>query len=76
MSYLFLATDHKYQEWLQFSVATYRISQTLIETFTHDAIYKMDLRLIGWGGMDWIDLAQDRDQCRAIVNTVINLRVP
>jgi hypothetical protein len=37
---------------------------------------KMDLREIGWGGMDWIDLAQDRDQCRALVNTVMNLRVP
>jgi hypothetical protein len=37
---------------------------------------KMDLRGIGWGGMDWIDLAQDRDQWRALVNTVINLRVP
>jgi hypothetical protein len=37
---------------------------------------KMDLREIGWGGMDWIDLAQDRDQWRALVNTVINLQVP
>jgi hypothetical protein len=34
----------------------------------------MDLREIGWGGMDWIDLAQDRDQWRALVNTVMNLR--
>jgi hypothetical protein len=32
---------------------------------------KIDLREIGWGGMDWIDLAQDRDQCRALVNMVI-----
>jgi hypothetical protein len=36
---------------------------------------KMDLREIGWEGMDWIDLAQDRDQWRALVNTVMNLRV-
>jgi hypothetical protein len=37
---------------------------------------KMDLREIGWGDMDWIDLAQDRDQWRALVNTVMNLQVP
>jgi hypothetical protein len=37
---------------------------------------KMYLREIGWCGMDSVDLAQDRDQCRALVNTVMNLRVP
>jgi hypothetical protein len=37
---------------------------------------KMDLREIGCDGMDWIDLVQDRDQWRALVNTVMNLRVP
>jgi hypothetical protein len=37
---------------------------------------KIDLREIGWDDMDWIDLAQDTDQCRALVNTVISLRVP
>jgi hypothetical protein len=37
---------------------------------------KIDLREIGWGDMDWIDLAQDRDQWRALVKTVMNLRVP
>jgi hypothetical protein len=37
---------------------------------------KMDLRKIGGGGMYWIYLAQDRDQWRALVNTVMNLRVP
>jgi hypothetical protein len=36
---------------------------------------KMDLREIGLGGMDWIDLAQNRDQWRVIMNTVMNLRV-
>jgi hypothetical protein len=36
---------------------------------------KMDLREIGWGGMNWTDLAQDRDEWRALVNTVMNLRV-
>jgi hypothetical protein len=34
-----------------------------------------DLGEIGWGGMDWINLAQDRDQWRALMNTVMNLRV-
>jgi hypothetical protein len=37
---------------------------------------KMDVRDIGWDGMDWIELAQDRDQWRALVNLVMNLRVP
>jgi hypothetical protein len=37
---------------------------------------KMDLRMTGWGGMDWIDLAQDRDQWKALLNTVMNHRVP
>jgi hypothetical protein len=39
---------------------------------------KMDLIVIGWDGMDWIDLAHDRDQWRGLVNMnmVMNLRVP
>jgi hypothetical protein len=37
---------------------------------------KIDLREIGWDIVDWIDLAQDRDQWRTLVNTVMNLRVP
>jgi hypothetical protein len=36
----------------------------------------MDFREIGWGYMDWIDLAQDKDQRRVLVNTITNLRVP
>jgi hypothetical protein len=37
---------------------------------------KMDLGEIGWDGIDWFDLAQDRDQWRALVNATMNLRVP
>jgi hypothetical protein len=37
---------------------------------------KMYLRGIDWGGTNWIDLAEDRDQWKALVNTIINLRVP
>jgi hypothetical protein len=36
----------------------------------------MNLREIGWDGMDRIDLSQDRNRWRALVNTVMNLRVP
>jgi hypothetical protein len=36
----------------------------------------INLREIVWDGMKWIDLAQYRDQCRALVKTVMNLRVP
>jgi hypothetical protein len=36
----------------------------------------MDLQEMGWGGMDWIDMAQDRDRWRDVVSAVMNLRVP
>ena len=38
--------------------------------------FKMDLQEVRWVGMDWTDLAQDRDRCWALVNVVMNLRVP
>jgi hypothetical protein len=37
---------------------------------------RMDLRELGWEGVDWIHLVQDRDQWRTLVNTAMNLRVP
>jgi hypothetical protein len=37
---------------------------------------KIDFREIGWDGRDWIKLAQDRDQWRTLVNTMMNLQVP
>jgi hypothetical protein len=37
---------------------------------------KMDLQEVGCEGMDWIELAQDRDRCRALMNVVMNLRIP
>jgi hypothetical protein len=37
---------------------------------------KIDLRDIEWGGINWIDLALDRDQWKAVMNSVTNLRVP
>ena len=37
---------------------------------------KVDLQDVGYGGMDWIDVAQDMDRWRALVNAVMNLRVP
>jgi hypothetical protein len=36
---------------------------------------KIDLKEVGWDGVDWIDMAQDRDQWKALVNTVMNFRV-
>jgi hypothetical protein len=41
-----------------------------------DNVVKTDIREIGWGVVDWINLVQDRDQWRALVNTVMNFVVP
>jgi hypothetical protein len=41
-----------------------------------DGNIRMDLRKIGWQGVDWIQLDQERDQWQALVNMVMNLRVP
>jgi hypothetical protein len=51
-----------------------------IQSLFHDIKYcfsGMDVRKTGWEGVDWMHLAaQDKDQCRAFENTVMNLRVP
>jgi hypothetical protein len=48
----------------------------LIKTNLINSIFKIDLGERGWGGLNWIHLAQDRDQWRALVNMVMNLQVP
>jgi hypothetical protein len=64
------------------TIHNFRLSQVIynIYTFTHFALtFPVILSCkegIEWGCMDWIDLAQDRDQWRALVKTVTNLRVP
>jgi hypothetical protein len=45
-------------------------------TWNVRSMYRAILREIGWDGVDWIDVAQDRDWWRALENTVMNLRVP
>jgi hypothetical protein len=47
-----------------------------IPRYIWDDNTKMDCREIGWDGVDWIDLAQDRVQWRALVSTAMNLRIP
>jgi hypothetical protein len=42
---------------------------------TRNICIKINLREIGWDSMDWTDVAEDRDQWRALVNTVMNLRI-
>jgi hypothetical protein len=37
---------------------------------------KMDLQEVGWGGMDWFDMALDKNRWQALVNAVMNIRVP
>jgi hypothetical protein len=47
-----------------------------IESSIFSSLYLRDLGEVGWGDVDWIGLAQDRNRWRALVNSVLNLRVP
>jgi hypothetical protein len=53
-----------------------RRKETTRNTHKWNNNIKMDLRVMGWSGMDWINLAEDRDRWRALVNTVMYHRVP
>jgi hypothetical protein len=55
---------------------TYRQQGEFINLLLFVLSAEGDLREIGWGGINWIELAQDGDQWRALVNTVIKLGVP
>jgi hypothetical protein len=69
-------------DWYEYMCKTFvvvTVNKNFLVIVTHYRMHsmkiKMDLREIGWDGVDWIDLAQNRDQWRALVNTVMNLRV-
>jgi hypothetical protein len=48
----------------------------LVLKFHNDSLLLIDLGEVGWGDVDWIGLAKDRNRWRALVNSVLNLRVP
>jgi len=54
----------------------YRVHQMFLGGHYWEDIIKMDLQEVGFGGIDWMDLAQDRDSWWALTNAVMNLRVP
>jgi len=47
-----------------------------VELIIREGYIKMDLQEVGWGGMDWFSLAEDRDRWWSLVNAVMNLLVP
>jgi hypothetical protein len=53
-----------------------KLLRTIYTSLEPGRILWMDLGEVGWGDVDWIGLAQDRNRWRAVVNSVLNLRVP
>jgi hypothetical protein len=47
-----------------------------VELIIREGYIKMDLQEVGWGGMDWFSLAEDRDRWWSLVNAVMNILVP
>jgi hypothetical protein len=59
-----------FQSYDHLQVEVYLLELTLLTTDS------LSVEEVGWGDLDWIGLAQDRDRWRALVNSVLNLRVP
>jgi len=55
---------------------TDRRDEKCVQNFGWKPYIRMDLKVKGWKSVDWIHLAQDREQWRALMNSVMNLRVP
>jgi hypothetical protein len=69
-------TDGRDEKYIQnFGRETWREQIIQIPRRMWEDNIKMDLREISWESVDWMHMAQDRDQWRAVVNTVMNLRV-
>jgi hypothetical protein len=63
--------------WVRFVVPKRRFQTTFRRVITQkkEEFIKVDLREVGWAGLNWIDLAEDRNRWRAVVNAVMNVRV-
>jgi len=65
---------YTYVQCIYIYIYIYTHSHTLICQLA-EVLFEMYLQKVGWGGMDWIDLSQDRSMWRALVNPVMNLWV-
>jgi hypothetical protein len=68
------ASSKNGEKMIAYSILVEKPEGRLKRRWVHNI--KMDLREIGWFSVDWIDVAQDMDQWRALVNTEVNIRIP